>query len=277
MCEGRCLQQLRAELSGGALPCQRRVWRRPSLICASSSREYTQNRPKSIKKCKWSPQIVYIINFIHNSQEKYGSFQYKLAKQTRWDALQPRHSRLGDNLSSVTGPVWPQRSWENMEWRMGTGGGAGGIGEKVGKRRGSRDAKSLKKESNCKEPKKRTWKKDGMKGKERREKEMIKQMGRSKENDYSVSPLPASFAGYSSFLGKGNFDQQDNNQDGWRAAARNPISDGNMLNQADVESYSSLIERWQQQPVPSGSGYISRVQCTQKHWHHTVASRSHQR
>lgn len=133
-----CMQHMRRQMFTaikgrtfrGALPFQRRVWWRPSLICASSSREYTQNRPKSIKKCKWSPQIVYIINFIHNSQEKYGSFQYKLAKQTRWDALQPRHSRLRDNLSSVTGPVWPQRSWENMERRTGTGGWGGWGGEK---------------------------------------------------------------------------------------------------------------------------------------------------
>lgn len=134
VCKDRCLQQLSAELSGGALPFQRRVWRRPSLICASSSREYTQSRPKSIKTCKWSPQIVYIINFIHNSQEKYGSFQYKLAKQTRRDALQPRHSRLGDNLSSVARPVWHQRNWENIEWRMGSE-------ETVGKRRESREAR----------------------------------------------------------------------------------------------------------------------------------------
>lgn len=197
-CKDRCVQQLSAELSGGALPFQRHVWRRPSLICASSAREYTQNRPKSIKKCKWSPQIVYIINFIHNSQEKCGSFQYKLAKQTRRDALQPRHFRLGDNLSSVAGSVWHQRNWENIEPRTGRS------EEKVGKRRWSREAKSQRTESNGYQPKRR-WTKDGMKGEERRETREFprrRKKWRSKEKECSGSKLPPSFAGYSSVFGK---------------------------------------------------------------------------
>lgn len=93
MCTSRQMLAIICRTSWGQTPFLQFQWSHkrqcPSLLFVFF---ITQNGQKSIKKCKWAPQLVYIINFIqipkkNQKPKQHRSFRCKSGKHARHVAL----------------------------------------------------------------------------------------------------------------------------------------------------------------------------------------------